>query len=116
MYLGVPLIALYREALSQNELSPISEGEVGNVQYEPEEDLDEQLARGDLKFTLAGHSLRGSFVLVKTKRRTKPGVEEWLLIKHRDDHADPDWDIDAHSESLASGRTLSAVRQGYLVA
>ena len=29
----------YREALSQNELNPISEGEVGNVQYEPEEDL-----------------------------------------------------------------------------
>jgi trigger factor len=29
----------YREALSQNELNPISEGEVGNVQYEPEQDL-----------------------------------------------------------------------------
>ena len=87
-----------------------------NGTYEPEGDLDEQLARGDLKFTLAGHRLRGSFVLVKTKRRTKPGVEEWLLIKHRDDHADPDWDIDAHSESVASGRTLSEVRQGYPVA
>ena len=81
--------------------------------YEPEGDLDEQLARGDLKFSLAGQRLRGSFVLVKTKRRTRPGVEEWLLIKHRDDHADPDWDIDAHSESIASGRTLSEVRQGY---
>ena len=84
--------------------------------YEPEGDLDEQLARGDLKFTLAGHRLRGSFVLVKTKRRTRPGVEEWLLIKHRDDHSDPDWDIDAHTESVASGRTLSEVRQGYPVA
>ena len=31
--------AAYREALSQHELSPISEGEVGNVQYEPEQDL-----------------------------------------------------------------------------
>ncbi len=31
--------AAYREALSHNELSPISEGEVGNVQYEPEQDL-----------------------------------------------------------------------------
>ena len=29
----------YREALSQEELSPISEGEVGNVQYEPDQDL-----------------------------------------------------------------------------
>ena len=31
--------AAYRKALSQSELSPISEGEVGNVRYEPEEDL-----------------------------------------------------------------------------
>ena len=29
----------YREALAQNELRPISEGEVGNVRYEPEQDL-----------------------------------------------------------------------------
>ena len=31
--------AAYREALSQQELSPISEGEVGNVQYEPDREL-----------------------------------------------------------------------------
>ena len=31
--------AAYREALSQEELSPISEGEVGNVLYEPDRDL-----------------------------------------------------------------------------
>ena len=31
--------AAYQNALSQSELSPISEGEVGNVRYEPEEDL-----------------------------------------------------------------------------
>jgi len=31
--------AAYQKALTQSELSPISEGEVGNVRYEPEEDL-----------------------------------------------------------------------------
>lgn len=31
--------AAYREALSQQDLSPISEGEVGDVQYEPDRDL-----------------------------------------------------------------------------
>jgi trigger factor len=31
--------AAYREALSQEKLSPISEGEVGNVRYEPDRDL-----------------------------------------------------------------------------
>ena len=31
--------AAYREALSQQELNPISEGEVDNVQYEPDRDL-----------------------------------------------------------------------------
>ena len=31
--------AAYREALSQQELNPISEGEVGDVRYEPDQDL-----------------------------------------------------------------------------
>src|SRR5437899_9913546 len=36
------------------------------------------LAKGDLKFTLHGKKLRGSWVLVRTRNR------QWLLIKHRD--------------------------------
>lgn len=49
--------------------------------WEPEvPDIDEALARGDLKFTLHGKKLKGSWVLVRTPRG-------WLLIKHRDEYA-----------------------------
>lgn len=50
--------------------------------------MDAALEKGDLKFTLAGKKLRGSWVLVRTKLgyggSAKP---QWLLIKHRDRYA-----------------------------
>jgi bifunctional non-homologous end joining protein LigD len=51
----------------------------------------DQLQRGELKFTLHGQKLRGSFVLVKLRRAEKGN--EWLLIKHKDAAADPQWRI-----------------------
>ena len=75
--------------------------------WEPEgtESADAQMARGDLKFRLHGRKLNGSFVLVKLKRSQKGN--EWLLIKHRDDYADPHWNIDEHGESVVSGKSIS---------
>ena len=57
--------------------------------WSPEvEDVDAALEKGDLKFTLNGKKLRGSWVLVRTKLgyggSKKP---QWLLIKHRDRYA-----------------------------
>jgi len=52
------------------------------------EDVDKALAKGDLKFTLDGYKLKGSWVLVRT--RGYGGGRDgrsWLLIKHRDDWA-----------------------------
>jgi bifunctional non-homologous end joining protein LigD len=74
--------------------------------YEPEGPLSaaEQLERGELKFRLHGHKLNGSFVLVKLKHSR--GKNEWLLIKHRDEHADPMWDVEEHGESVVSGRPI----------
>ena len=51
-------------------------------------DIDAALDRGDLKFTLDGYKLKGSWVLVRTRDRAgtspkQPG-RSWLLIKHRD--------------------------------
>src|SRR5262249_8646643 len=63
-----------------------------------------QLQRGELKFTLNGEKLRGSFVLVKLKRSEKGN--EWLLIKHEDGAADPNWNIDEHDSSVLTGRVL----------
>jgi bifunctional non-homologous end joining protein LigD len=56
--------------------------------FEPEGSLSasEQLSRGELKFTLDGQKLHGSFVLVKLRGRDSG--KEWLLIKHKHDVAD----------------------------
>jgi bifunctional non-homologous end joining protein LigD len=54
------------------------------------DDVDAALKKGDLKFTLDGYKLKGSWVLVRTKgARWSPGGADrsWLLIKHRDDWA-----------------------------
>jgi bifunctional non-homologous end joining protein LigD len=61
------------------------------------DDVDAALAKGDLKMTLEGYKLKGSWVLVRTKgwgaRRPgeKPAEDgkSWLLIKHKDEWAGP---------------------------
>src|SRR6266850_346735 len=57
--------------------------------WKPEvEDVDAALKKGDLKFTLNGYKLKGSWVLVRTKGRWAGGGDRsWLLIKHRDEWA-----------------------------
>ena len=51
------------------------------------DDVDAALKKGDLKFTLEGYKLKGSWVLVRTKGGSwgGGGGRSWLLIKHRDD-------------------------------
>ena len=58
------------------------------------DDVDAAIKKGDLKFTLDGYKLKGSWVLVRTGGRGKTGGSRWggsnadrswLLIKHRDD-------------------------------
>src|SRR3954467_1124565 len=55
------------------------------------DDVEAALKKGDLKFTLNGFKLKGSWVLVRTKgwpgAKTGPGgsSKSWLLIKHRDE-------------------------------
>jgi bifunctional non-homologous end joining protein LigD len=52
------------------------------------DDVDAALKKGDLKLTLNGYKLKGSWVLVRTKGKWAGGGDRsWLLIKHRDDWA-----------------------------
>jgi len=52
------------------------------------DDVEAALKKGDLKFTLNGYKLKGSWVLVRTKGKWAGGGDRsWLLIKHRDDWA-----------------------------
>ncbi len=54
------------------------------------DDIDAALKKGDLKFTLDGFKLKGSWVLVRTKGPSYGEGRSWLLIKHRDDWAGAD--------------------------
>jgi bifunctional non-homologous end joining protein LigD len=51
------------------------------------DDVDAAIKKGDLKFSLDGYKLKGSWVLVRTGGRYPGGPpdKQWLLIKHRDD-------------------------------
>jgi len=54
------------------------------------DDVDAALAKGDLKMTLDGFKLKGSWVLVRTGGRWGSGGggdRSWLLIKHKDEWA-----------------------------
>src|SRR6202012_5346070 len=75
----------------------------------------EALADGDLKFSLAGERLHGSWVLVRMKRDRSGGKRtNWLLIKHRDEDAsDGNGDaILAEYRSVASGRPMAQIAAG----
>src|SRR5215472_5395865 len=63
----------------------------GTFQLEGKIDAIKQLERGEIKFSLNGEKMRGSFVLVKLKNSQKGN--EWLMIKHKDAAEDPQWDI-----------------------
>ncbi|MBS0546393.1 MAG: DNA ligase D [Proteobacteria bacterium] len=83
----------------------------------PEGDPHEGLKRGDLKFTLEGERLGGSWVLVRMKWGKKSGDSKrtnWLLIKHRDGAAEEgNGDkLLKDPKSVASGRTLKQIELG----
>lgn len=72
--------------------------------WEPEvADVDEALAKGDLKFRLHGKKLRGSWVLVRMRPR------QWLLIKHRDAAASTDDITVTMPRSVVSRRSLAGI-------
>jgi bifunctional non-homologous end joining protein LigD len=84
----------------------------GGEEPDPVEGLREGYRKGDFKFVLQGKRLRGSWVLVRM-RRGNGARRQWLLIKHRDEFADPGSDVVADVEtSVASGRTMEAIAAG----
>jgi len=73
--------------------------------WEPQSpDVDKALAKGDLKMKLTGKKLKGSWVLVRMRDR------QWLLIKHRDEHASATVDLTlTRPNSVVSRRTMAGI-------
>jgi bifunctional non-homologous end joining protein LigD len=96
----------------------IPEGEYGggtvmvwdNGTWEPEvEDVDAALQKGDLKFTLHGEKLKGSWVLVRTRGYGRSSDRSWLLIKHRDRFASTGDTTTEEPRSVISERLLADI-------
>jgi bifunctional non-homologous end joining protein LigD len=81
----------------------------GTYQVLGDATAEEQLARGDFKFRLAGEKLSGDFAIVRTKRGKG---NEWLLLKKKDASAQPGWDPEDHAVSVATGRTQEEIVRG----
>ncbi len=79
------------------------------------DDPERGFKKGDLKFTLHGDKLHGSWVLVRMKSDRFGGKRtNWLLIKHRDEYA-----VEGNGEaildedrSVASGRSMAEIAAG----
>jgi bifunctional non-homologous end joining protein LigD len=72
-------------------------------------DVDEALRKGDLKFTLRGTKLKGSWVLVRTRGFGRSPRPSWLLIKHRDAFAAPADITVQQPRSAISKRALAEI-------
>jgi bifunctional non-homologous end joining protein LigD len=76
--------------------------------YSPDEEMNtaDGLRKGELKLTLHGKKLKGSWALVRTRNR------QWLLIKHRDKDARPGYDVEESEPfSAVTGRTLAEIAE-----
>ena len=76
---------------------------------------EDAFAGGDLKFTLDGDKLKGSWVLVRMRGDRFGGKRtNWLLIKHRDAESNTDGGEAVLDEdrSVASGRTMQQIADG----
>jgi bifunctional non-homologous end joining protein LigD len=76
---------------------------------------EDALKSGDLKFTLEGRKLHGSWVLVRMRGDKFGGKRtNWLLIKHRDDSS-KEGGAEAlldEDRSVASGRSMEQIAAG----
>src|SRR5438552_10410577 len=74
------------------------------------------LRKGELKFTVAGEKLKGSWVLVRMRQdreRNRSSRNNWLLIKHRDAYARENGDpVTEEDRSVASGRAMEEIAAG----
>ena len=83
---------------------------------EPGTDVEQGLAKGDLKVVLEGERLHGGWVLVRIKNDRIGGKRvNWLMIKHHDGlerEGDADALLSGNAASVASGRTMEAIAAG----
>jgi bifunctional non-homologous end joining protein LigD len=77
----------------------------GTYKAEETKDVSQALRKGELKFSLNGKKLKGSWVLVRTRDR------QWLLIKHRDYYTTTEDVTELAPASILTRRTLAEIAE-----
>jgi len=76
-------------------------------------DVRAAIERGHVSLWLEGEKLRGGWSLTRTSGGASgggPGKDAWIMVKRKDEHADPGLDIEASApDSVVTGRSLEAV-------
>ncbi len=82
--------------------------------WEPDNDPEEGLQDGKLKFHLHGERMQGGWTLVRMRPRPGEKRENWLLIKETDAVASDDGEslIEDHNTSVFTGRTMTEIAAG----
>jgi len=75
--------------------------------YKPEDttNVSEAIRKGELKFSLNGKKLKGSWVLVRTRER------QWLLLKHRDYYTTEEEVTELAPVSILTRRSLAEIAE-----
>lgn len=75
--------------------------------YEPEnsDNVGDALRKGELKFSLNGKKLKGSWLLFRTRER------QWLLMKHRDYYTTEEDVTEVAPASILTRRTLAEIAE-----
>jgi bifunctional non-homologous end joining protein LigD len=80
--------------------------------WTPEGDPYQGLKKGKLSFTLNGERLKGGFTLVRM-RGDRGKRESWLLIKQKDEAANPGLDpVEQWQKSVATRRGMEGIAKG----
>jgi bifunctional non-homologous end joining protein LigD len=77
----------------------------GTYKPENEDDVARALSKGELKFSLNGKKLKGSWVLVRTRDR------QWLLMKHRDYYTTEEEVTEIAPASILTRRVLAEIAE-----
>lgn len=74
---------------------------------EGEKVMEEGLKKGELKFTLHGSKIKGSFALIKT--RGFGPKNSWLMIKHKDEFVQVGYDANSFDFSAVSKKSIDEI-------
>jgi bifunctional non-homologous end joining protein LigD len=81
--------------------------------WRPVGDPEAGLKKGKLAFILEGERLHGHWALVRMRPRPKEKRENWLLLKEKDEYANPEEDLlDDNQTSVVSGRKMKDIARG----